>query len=112
MNKFAYHLGIDLHKRTSYWTLMDNDQQLLYQKNLPTSREGVLRALRDIQIDPALMQAAVEPVSQWAWYGDILKEHGMTVHLANPYKAKLIAATRLKNDSSQGKVSHFFGKIV
>ncbi len=104
MEKFAYHLGIDLHKKTSYWTLMDDYQQLLYQKNLPTSRAGVLSALRDIQVEPELIQAAVEPVSQWAWYGDILKEHGLTVHLANPYKTKLIAATKLKHDKVDSKI--------
>lgn len=104
MNKFVYHLGIDLHKKTSYWTLMDNDQRLLYQKNLPTSKEGVLRALREIHIEPAFVQAAVEPVSQWAWYGDILKEHGLTVHLANPYKTKLIAAMKLKHDKVDSKI--------
>lgn len=103
-NNFAYHLGIDLHKKTSYWTLMDNDQQLLYQKNMPTSQEGILCALREIKIEPALIQAAVEPVSQWAWYGDILKEHGMTVRLANPYKTKLIAATKLKHDKVDSKI--------
>lgn len=98
MNTFTHHLGIDLHKKTSFWTLLDNNQTVLYRKNLPTSREGVLKGLREIKIDPAQIQAAIEPVSQWSWYGDILKEHGITVHLVNPYKTKLIAETKLKND--------------
>jgi len=104
MSEFKYHLGIDLHKRTSYWTLIDGNRRLLYQKNLPTSREGVLLALRETQIEPALAQAAIEPVSQWAWYGDMLKEHGMTVRLANPYKTKLVAAAKLKNDKVDSRI--------
>lgn len=104
MNKFEYHLGIDLHKKTSFWTLMDNEQNILFKKNLPTSREGVLQGLREVTVDPRQIQAAVEPVSQWAWYGDILKEHGVAVHLVNPYKTKLIAETKLKNDKVDSRI--------
>jgi transposase len=95
---YDYHLGIDLHKKTSFWTLMDNDRNILYKKNLSTSKQGILQGLREINIEPRRVQAAIEPVSQWSWYGDLLKEHGMAVNLVNPFKTKLIAETKLKND--------------
>ena len=98
MNTFQYHLGIDLHKETSYWTLMDHERKVLYKKNLPTSKEGVERGIREMGIAPSFVEAAIEPVSQWGWYGDLLETKGFTVHLVDVYKSKLIAGTKLKND--------------
>lgn len=98
MNTFQYHLGIDLHKETSYWTLMDHERNTLYKKNLPTSKEGVERGIHEMGIAPALVEAAIEPVSQWGWYGDLLEGNGLTVRLVDVYKSRLIAGTKLKND--------------
>lgn len=104
MTTYQYHLGIDLHKKTSFWTILDNEQRVLYRKNLATSQAGVLRGLRESRVDPGLMQAAIEPVSQWAWYGELLRDHGVSVHLVNPYKTKLISQTKLKNDKVDSRI--------
>src|SRR3989338_3660258 len=98
MNDFKYHLGIDLHKNTSFWTLIDQDIRKLYSRNLPTSKEGMLRGIREMGIEPKKVEAAIEPVSQWGWYGDLLAQEGLTVRLVDVYKTKLIAGTKLKND--------------
>src|SRR3989344_5455851 len=98
MQKFKYHLGIDLHRRTSYWTLMDDERNILWKKNMATSGNAIDAAVRDIAVDPKEIQAAIEPVSGWGWYGDELEARGFTVHLVDVYKSKLIAGTKLKND--------------
>ncbi len=98
MNDFKYHLGIDLHRKTSYWTLLDHERKVLYKKNLPTSIEGIEQGLKEMEIAPTLVEAAIEPVSQWGWYGDALAEKGCEVRLVDVYKTKLIAGTKLKND--------------
>jgi transposase len=98
MHSFQYHLGIDLHRKTSYWTLIDGERKVLYKKNLPTTKEGIEQGIKEMEIAPALVEAAIEPVSQWGWYGDCLAEKGMTVRLVDVYKTKLIAGTKLKND--------------
>lgn len=98
MNTFQYHLGIDLHKKTSYWTLMDHERKIIYKKNLPTSKGGIALGMEEMGVAPTLVEAAIEPVSQWGWYGDLLEHEGFTVHLVDAYKAKLIAGTKLKND--------------
>lgn len=98
MNTFQYHLGIDLHKETSYWTLMNHERAVLYKKNLPTSKDGIERGITEMGVAPAQVEAAIEPVSQWGWYGDLLEAKGFTVHLVDVYKSKLIAGTKLKND--------------
>jgi transposase len=98
MNNFKYHLGIDLHRKTSYWTLIDNERKVLYKRNLITSLEGIEQGLREMEISPDLVEAAIEPVSQWGWYGDALAKKGCEVRLVDVYKTKLIAGTKLKND--------------
>ena len=98
MQQFKYHLGIDLHKRTSYWTLMDNDRKVLYRKNMETSEEAMDTSLAAIGLAPSDIEAAIEPVSQWGWYGDLLEKRGLTVRLVDVYKSKLIANSKLKHD--------------
>ena len=104
MNTFKYHLGIDLHRRTSYWTLMDNDRNILFKKNMATSEDAMSKALADIALDPKEIQAAIEPVSGWGWYGDCLEARGLSVRLVDVYKSKLIAGTKLKNDKVDSKI--------
>lgn len=104
MEKFKYHLGIDLHKKTSYWTLMNSGREIIYRKNLPTSVEGLQQGIIGMGIPPKEVEAAIEPVSQWGWYGDLLEKKGFTVHLVDSYKTKLIASSKLKNDKVEAKI--------
>ena len=104
MQKFKYHLGIDLHRRTSYWTLMDDERNILWKKNMATSEVAIDEAVRDIGMNPSEIQAAIEPVSGWGWYGDQLEARGFTVRLVDVYKSKLIAGTKLKNDKVDSKI--------
>ena len=83
MNTFKYHLGIDLHRRTSYWTLMDNERNILWKKNMATSEDAINSAVNDIGINPKEIQAAIEPVSGWGWYGDYLEAKGFAVRLVD-----------------------------
>lgn len=98
MQQFKYHLGIDLHKRTSYWTLMDDERRTLFRKNMPTNEAAMDASLAAIGLDPRGIEAAIEPVSQWGWYGDLLEQRGLTVRLVDVYKSKLIANSKLKHD--------------
>lgn len=104
MNKYEYHLGIDFHRRTSFWTVLDNERNIVYRKNLPTSEAGINQGLREMNINPGKIQSCIEPVSGWGWYGDLLEEKGLAVHLVNPYQSKLIATSKLKNDKVDSKI--------
>lgn len=104
MSEFKYHLGIDLHRLTSYWTLMDNDKNIIYRKNIKTSKESIDAALSEINLPAQSIQAAIEPVSQWGWYGDLLEQKGLTVKLVNVYKSKLIAESKLKYDKVDSRI--------
>lgn len=95
---YAYHLGIDLHKEFGYWTLLNNEKEVLFKGKVTTKEEPVRSAIAALGVAPEEMQCAIEPVSQWGWYSDILRSEGLHVKLVDVYKSKLIAGTKLKND--------------
>lgn len=96
--QYAYHLGIDLHKEFGYWTLVGNDKEVKFRGRVPTKEGPVRNAIRSLGVPVKDIQCAIEPVSQWGWYSDILQDTGLKVKLVDVYKSKLIAGTRLKND--------------
>lgn len=93
-----YHLGIDLHKAFSYWTLINNDRDVLFRGKVTTSESDTIAALKQLPVAASAIQAAIEPVTQWGWYAEILERGGVAVKLANPVKTKLIGCNKLKND--------------
>jgi hypothetical protein len=95
---YAYHLGIDLHKEFGYWTLVGNDKEVKFKGKVPTKEGAVRKAVEALGIPATDIQCAIEPVSQWGWYSDILQDTGVKVKLVDVYKSKLIAGTKLKND--------------
>lgn len=94
----SHHLGIDLHKKFSYWTLLNDNRDIIFQGKVPTSESDMAKTLQAIPIEKKNIQAVIEPVTEWGWYAEALERHGLSVKLADPGKSKLIAASRLKND--------------
>ena len=95
---YTHHLGIDLHKEFGYWTLLDSEKKVLFKGKVPTQEEAVRKAIFSLEVPATEIQCAIEPVSQWGWYSEILEDTGMKVKLVDVYKSKLISGTRLKND--------------
>lgn len=100
----SYHLGIDLHKKFSYWTLIDEKRRILFQGKVTTAEKETVAALKTLPVPPSSIQAAIEPVSQWGWYADVLEKEGLKVKLVNTLNTKLIAQSRLKNDKVDSSV--------
>lgn len=93
-----YHLGVDLHQKWSFWTLMNDKKEVLYQGKVLTTEKDTKDALNRLPVPANEVQAAIEPVSQWGWYAEVLEKEGVSVKLADALKAKLIASSKLKND--------------
>lgn len=100
----SYHLGIDLHKKFSFWTLVDQSKEILFQGKVITKEKETLEALSILPVPRTEIQAAIEPVSQWGWYAEILEKEGVEVKLVNICQSKLIATSKLKNDKVDSKV--------
>lgn len=92
--------GIDLHKRFSAICIMDSEGQIIQQKKI-LHNCGELESF--FQGQP-ILQCALEPVDNWGWVVDALQSLGHEVHLANTYKVRLIAESRIKTDKVDARV--------
>lgn len=90
-----YYIGMDLHQRTSTFVVKDKEGAVIDEKKIATSPE----AIREYVAAFPGGSLAVEPVSQWYYYADLLENAGLDVHIAHPMRVKAIASARIKTDS-------------
>jgi transposase len=93
-----YCLGIDLHKRSSVWVIINKNKKVLFSRSVKVHPDAFASTLTALPVPCAKLQVALEPVCGWRWVVDQLESVGMDVHVANPRKVKLIADSRLKCD--------------
>ncbi len=86
--------GLDLHRRYSVITVIDEDGYILRQKRLPND-ESIIDFLQSLG-EP--VQVAVEATRNWYWLYDLLDAHNIEVKLSHPLKTRAIAAARIKTD--------------
>jgi len=98
-----YTLGIDLHKKTSVWVLIDEERTELWKENVLCHPEYINIAMEKIPISPKEIQVAIEPVAGYRWVSQQLKEAGMDVHIAHPRKMQLIAKSTKKTDEEDSR---------
>jgi hypothetical protein len=98
------YLGIDLHKTSSTWVLLDRDRTVRLKKTVPCTPQDLQAGINSLPIDPASIEAVVEPVCAWRWFSDTLERHGIRVHVANPLRTRLIAESRLKHDTLDARM--------
>lgn len=94
-------IGMDLHKNSSTFCVKNIDGELIASKKVSTNKSEILGFLNQYNANLSL---AVEPVSQWYFYADILQKSGIDVHLVNPLKVKAIASARIKTDKIDASV--------
>jgi transposase len=99
MNNQIY-IGMDLHKNTSSFSVKDKEGRVIDECKIVTEPSAIKGYLK--RFPNSLL--ALEPVSQWYFYGDLIQNLGIDVHLANPLKVKAIAAARVKTDKIDAAV--------
>ena len=79
-------IGMDLHKNTSTFVVKDKDGKLINSAKVLTDKNDVTRYINSIKrnSDGRDLSLAVEPVSQWYYYADLIENLGVDVHLAHP----------------------------
>ena len=113
-----YTLGIDLHKKSSVWVLIDEQRTELWKENVLCHPNHVSIAVEKIPVSPKEIQVAIEPVAGWRWVSQQLEDVGMKVHIAHPRKIQLIAKSTKKTDNEDAKTlanllhSGFFPKLT
>lgn len=100
MDKPKY-VGIDLHKRTSFITLMDRKGQMHAQVNLDNADPA--KILSVIQSTKG-MHVAVEATMNWYWMIEMLQQQHIPVSLVNPMKMKIISTSHKKTDRNDSRL--------
>ena len=88
--------GIDLHSSNNYISIIDEEDQRLFQKRLPNNLEIILPALEPFK--ESLEGVVVESTFNWYWLIDALQDHGYKVHLANPAAIKQYEGMKVIDD--------------
>jgi len=93
-----YTLGIDLHKRSSVWVLLDGEGNEVWKDSVPCHPDNITKTLEWLPVPGSDIQAALEPTCGWRWVAALLEEAGVEVHPANVNKVRLIAESTQKHD--------------
>src|SRR5262250_2539418 len=97
----ALYGGIDLHANNSVVVLLNDQDQVLYQKRLPNHLPTMLEPL-------SLHQGEIEGVVvastyNWYWLVDGLMEAGYRVHLAKPAAMQQYSGLKYSDDHSDAR---------
>jgi transposase len=101
-----YYTGIDLHKKTSFITTVDDSGKVVFRRNLANQEEHILDYF--INLDGPT-KIVIESMCSWYWLYDLLKAHHFNVVISNPLKTKAIASAKIKNDKVD---SHMLAQLL
>lgn len=95
------YLGVDVHKRSCWVTVLDADGHEIEQRKLDMDRKTLLEYFGKIS-KPA--KVAVEATFNWYYFLDVIEPLGLELHLVHPQKTKAIAAARIKHDKLDSRI--------
>ena len=101
-----YYTGIDLHRKTSFFTTIDESGQIVKKINLSNDENMILKYLRELKDDTKIV---LESTANWYWLYDLLTANDYSVVVSNPVKTKAIASARIKNDKLD---SHMLAQLL
>src|SRR5499427_86235 len=93
--------GIDLHANNSVIVLLNEQDQVIYQRRLANHLPTILEPLALYQAD--ITGVVVESTYNWYWLVDGLMEAGYRVHLANPAAIQQYSGLKYTNDQSDAR---------
>src|ERR1700730_140930 len=91
----SVYVGLDVHRKRSQVAVIDQDGQVLANRNV---NNGVTPVLSVIGGLPEGTKAAFEAAYGWGWLVELLEASVLEPHLVHPLQCKAIASARLKND--------------
>jgi transposase len=101
-----YYTGIDLHKKTSFITTIDDSDKVVFRRNFENQEEQILDYF--VSLD-ASTKIVIESMCSWYWLYDLLTAHNFNVVIYNPVKKKAIASAKIKNDKVD---SHMLAQLL
>ena len=98
-----HYCGIDLHARTMYVRIIDQDGTVLVEKNIPARPGPFLELVAPYRDD---LVVAVECMFTWYWLADLCHEEGISFVLGHALYMKAIHGGKAKNDRiDAGKIA-------
>ena len=101
-----YYTGIDLHKKISYITTVDEAGRIVAKANLVNHEDTIINYFKELKEKPKIV---IESMSSWYWLYDLLMKNGFEVVISNPLKTKALASAKIKNDKLD---SHMLAQLV
>jgi len=95
------YLGVDLHKRSCWVTVLDADGHLLESRKLGTEKWELEEFFGKVRKPAAL---AVEATFNWYYFLNVVEPLGLELHLVHPWKTRAIASARIKHDKLDSRV--------
>jgi transposase len=87
--------GIDLHKRSSYFTTVDEHGKVIKQMKIYNDPLRILNYFQNINDQ---QKAVCECTIGWYWLVDLLKENNIQISIAHAKMLKAIAFAKVKTD--------------
>jgi transposase len=87
--------GIDLHARTMYVCILNQDGEIMLHRNMQASPETFLKAIAPYREE---MVVAVECIFTWYWLADLCAQEGIPFVLGHALSMKAIHGGKAKND--------------
>jgi transposase len=93
--------AIDLHSNNNVTVLIDEQDQVVYQKRLPNDLPVIVQQLSGYHA--SLQGIVVESTYNWYWLVDGLMDQGHTVHLANTAAIQQYEGLKYTDDNSDAR---------
>ena len=94
-------IGVDFHKRTSSYKVLDEKGQHVKKCKLVNNRETIRSFVESI---PGPKQLAMEATRSWGLYYDSVYDLVDQFHLGHPKKMKAITESQTKNDTQDAEL--------
>lgn len=95
------YLGVDLHKKSCWVTVMNGEGRILDSQRIGTERGTLLNYFGKVEKPAAL---AVEATFNWYYFLDVVEPLGLELHLVHPWKTRAIASARIKHDKLDSRI--------
>jgi hypothetical protein len=90
-----YYCGIDLHARSMYLCILNQQGEILLHKNMEASPEAFLRVMAPYRED---LVVAIECIFTWYWLADLCAREQIAFVLGHALYMKAIHGGKAKND--------------
>jgi len=91
----TFYCGIDLHARTMYLCILNQDGEIVLHRNMKAAPEPFLKAIAPYRED---LVVCVECIFTWYWLADLCTQEGIPFVLGHALYMKAIHGGKAKND--------------